>query len=176
MKCLKIFCTSLHVIWHVAFLLTNVSAIITGWMFMEGCSTVLAYWALCYGSLCLIYYIFAVASAMVCYVQEQSVDSQNKSFLHMIKLIQEELGIKDGIDLSEINISLSSNGDTRMKRGLFLNIVFGIVFTMALATGCIILGMTPMLQCNYGLYVVSLTLISLTFIKNSIFFVLAFVS
>jgi hypothetical protein len=176
MKCLNIVCTSLHIIWHVAFLLTNVSAIVTGWIDIEGCSIVLAYWALCYGSLCLLYYIFAVVSAMVCYVREQSVDSQNKSFLHMIKLIQEELGIKDGIDLSEINISLSSNGDSRMKRGIFLNLVFGLVFTMALATGCMILGMTPMLHCNHGLYVVSLTLMLLTFTKNSIYFVLAFVS
>lgn len=176
MKCLKLVCTSLHIIWHVVFLLTNVSAIATGWIDIEGCSIVLAYWALCYGSLCLIYYLFAVISAIVCYIQEQSVDSQNKSFLHMIKLIQQELGIKDGIDLNDINISLSLNGDTRMKKGIFLNVIFGLVFTMALATGCMILGMTPMLHCNYSLYVVSLILMLLTFIKNSIYTILAFVS
>lgn len=177
MNCSQIFFTVLHVMWHSAFLLANISAVIIGCIHREKCSTFLLYWMFSYGIACLSYYLVALLSAVVTFIEGQDIESQNKSLFQMIRIIQDELGmeVRDDADFHEISINLSPAGQSRMRRRYLLNVLFGMVILCALSSGCMILGMTPWLDCNLDVYTVSFMLIMMTCIKMCIYIVYAVV-
>ena len=177
MDCIQLFFKILHVMWHCAFLLANISAVVIGAKHSEKCSIFLSYWLFSYGITCLSYYLVAVICAIVTFVEGQNIENQNTSLFQMIRIIQDELGMeaRDDADFHEISINLSPVGQNRMMRRNILNLFFGLVILLALASGCMILGMTPLLDCNFDLYVVSYTLIMMTCIKMCIYIVYAVV-
>lgn len=144
---------------------------------MERCSIMLSYWVISYGFTCLLYYTIAVIATVVTYVEDQDIDSRNTSLFHMIRIIQDELGMqaRDEADFHEISINLSSAGQNRMMRRNLLNIFFGLVLLLAFASGCMITGITSLAQCNFDLYIVSYLLIMLTCIKICVYIVYAIV-
>jgi len=177
MDFIKVFFTVLHLVWHVTFALTNMCAVIIGGIHMDKCSVVLSYWVIAYGISCLLYYIFTMISAVVTYVEDQDIDSQNTSLFKMIRIIQDELGMKGGedTDFHEISINLSSMGQNRMLRRNILNAFFGLLILFAFSSGCMILGTTSFTDCNFNLFVVSYILIMLTCMKIGVYIVYAVV-
>lgn len=161
----------IHIAWHVAFFLSNLSAVIIGFGAVNGCSKYLAIWAMAYGSFCSIYYTYIVVRLFVSFVKEQAIDSHTESLFQTIKSIQSELGIDvssedEEFDLNQINIGLSNS--TKEKNYTFMKYVqlfIGIVFVLALCFGCIFVGMTQLNTCNNDVYMVSCVILVLTLMK-----------
>lgn len=177
MNCVQVFFTVLHVIWHLTFFLTNITAVVIGTENIEKSHVILSYWIFSYGITCLSYYSCALISAVITYVEGQNIDSQNTSLFQMIRIVQDELGMeaKDDIDFNEISINLSPVGQNRKTRRNILNIFFGLIILFGLTTGCIIIGMMHCSDSNFDMYIISYILIVMTCIKICIYIVYAVV-
>lgn len=160
-----------HTAWHIAFFMSNLSAVIIGVGAVNGCSKYLAIWAVTYGSFCSIYYSYIVVRLFVSFVKEQAIDSHTESLFQTIKTIQLELGIDvssedEEFDLNQINIGLS-NSTTEKGYSItkYIQLLIGCVFVLALCVGCIFVGMTQLNSCNNDVYMVSCVILILTVMK-----------
>jgi hypothetical protein len=161
----------IHIAWHIAFFMSNLSALIIGIGAVNGCSKHLAIWAITYGSFCSIYYSYIVVRLFVSFVKEQAIDSNTEALFQTIKSIQAELGMDvssedEEFDLNQINIGLS-NSSTEKNYGImkYIQLFIGLVLVLALCFGCIFVGMTQLNACNNDVYMVSCVILILTLIK-----------